>query len=74
MIYDAYLLVLLALKEVVTHTDGRTDGQTDGRTFAFLELLSQLKRLLALVKKNPNHYYFIDTYFSHHFLSFLPGD
>ena len=34
MMYDAYLLVLLALKEVVTHrqTDGRTDGQTDGRT------------------------------------------
>ena len=31
MMYDAYLLVLLALKEVVTHTqtDGRTDGQTD---------------------------------------------
>ena len=29
--YDAYLLVLLALKEVVTHTqtDRRTDGQTD---------------------------------------------
>ena len=31
MIYDAYLLVLLALKEVVTHThtDRQTDGQTD---------------------------------------------
>ena len=27
MMYDAYLLVLLALKEVVTHT--QTDGQTD---------------------------------------------
>ena len=34
MMYDAYLLVLLALKEVVTHTqtDGQTDGQTDRQT------------------------------------------
>ena len=29
MMYDAYLLVLLALKEVVTHTHTQTDGQTD---------------------------------------------
>ena len=34
MMYDAYLLVLLALKEVVTHTqtDGQTDRQTDRQT------------------------------------------
>ena len=38
MMLDAYLVDLLALKEV------ETDRQTDGRTFAFLELLMQLKR------------------------------
>ena len=37
MMFDCYLVDLLALKEVVT------DRQTDGQTFAFLELLSQLK-------------------------------
>ena len=43
MMFDAYLVELSALKEVVT--DRLTDWQTDGRTFAFLELLSQLKIL-----------------------------
>ena len=32
MMYDAYLLVLLALKEVVTHTHTHTDRRTDGQT------------------------------------------
>ena len=41
MMFDPYLVDLLALKEV--ETDRLTDRQTDGRTFAFLELLSQLK-------------------------------
>ena len=38
MMFDAYLVDLLAQKDVLT------DRQTDRRTFAFLELLSQLKR------------------------------
>ena len=37
MMFDAYLVDLLAQKDVLT------DGQTDRQTFAFLELLSQLK-------------------------------
>ena len=37
MMFDAYLVDLLARKDVLT------DGQTDRRTFAFLELLLQLK-------------------------------
>ena len=63
MMYDAYLLVLLALKEVVTdtqtdgqtdrRTDGQTDRRTDRRTFAFLELLSQLK-MISIVDWNFN--------------------
>ena len=44
--FDAYLVDLLAEKDVLT--DGQTDRLTDGRTFAFLELLSQLKRFLLL--------------------------
>ena len=41
MMFDAYLVDLLALKDVLT--DRLTDLLTDRRTFAFLELLSQLK-------------------------------
>ena len=37
----AHLVDLLAKKDVLT--DGLTDRLTDRRTFAFLELLSQLK-------------------------------
>ena len=40
MMFDAYLVDLLALKDVLT--DGQTDGRTDRQTFAFLELLLQL--------------------------------
>ena len=42
MMFDAYLVDLLAQKDVLT--DRQTDRQTDGWTFAFLELLSQLKK------------------------------
>ena len=41
MMFDAYLVDLLAQKDVLT--DGQTDRWTDRQTFAFLELLSQLK-------------------------------
>ena len=46
--FDAYLVDLLALKEVVT------DRLTDGRTFAFLELLPQLKTTFSQTPKLPN--------------------
>ena len=42
MMLDAYLVDLLALKEV--ETDRQTDILTDRRTIAFLELFSQLKK------------------------------
>ena len=45
MMFDAYLVDLLALKEV--ETDRLTDRLTDKRTIAFLELLSQLKNELT---------------------------
>ena len=40
IMFDGYLVDLLAQK---TFCHGQTDGRTDRRTFAFLELLSQLK-------------------------------
>ena len=47
MMFDAYLVDLLAQKDVLT--DGLTDRRTDRRTFAFLELLSQLKSYQMIV-------------------------
>ena len=44
MMFDAYLVDLLAQKDVLT------DRLTDRRTFAFLELLSQLKIAMFLIK------------------------
>ena len=41
--FDAYLVDLLAEKDVLT--DRLSDRLTDGRTFAFLELLLELKIL-----------------------------
>ena len=52
MMFDIYLADLLAQKDVLT--DRLTDLLTDRRTFAFLELLSQLKMQNASLCQHVN--------------------
>ena len=49
--FDAYLVDLLALRR--RSGDRQTDRQTDRRTFAFLELLSQLKTVNGIAYISP---------------------